>query len=127
VIGLGTATLAAYAQPGDYLRFYEINPDVIRLAEGDKGYFTYLSDTKGNYDIIAGDARVSLEKELEMGQEQNYDLFFIDAFSGDSVPVHLLTRGRPLSSIWPTQSPMGCLCSMSATATWISQRGSETG
>jgi hypothetical protein len=92
IIGLGTGTLAAYARPDDYLRFYEINPDVIRLAEGDQGYFTFLSDTKGEYDIIVGDARVSLEKELSLGQKQDFDLFFIDAFNGDSVPVHLLTR-----------------------------------
>jgi SAM-dependent methyltransferase len=87
VVGLGIGTLAAYSEPGDVFRFYEINPEVIRLAEGDKGYFSYLKNMKGHYDIIEGDARLALEHE----SPKNYDILYIDAFSSDSIPVHLIT------------------------------------
>ena len=90
VLGLGVGTLAAYGQPGDVYRFYEINPAVIRLAEGENGYFTYLSDSQAKVEIVPGDARLSLEQELAAGQPQNYDVLLLDAFSSDSIPVHLL-------------------------------------
>jgi spermidine synthase len=85
LIGLGVGTLASYAQTGDYVRVYEINPDVVRLA---KSKFTYLSDCLGKLDVVLGDARLSLETE----PPQNFDVLALDAFSGDAVPVHLLTR-----------------------------------
>jgi hypothetical protein len=85
VIGQGTATLAAYGQKGDVIRFYEINPDVSELAEK---YFTYMSDSKATIEVIPGDARISMERE----PAQNYDILVVDAFSGDGIPVHLLTR-----------------------------------
>jgi spermidine synthase len=85
VIGLGAGSLAAYAKPGDVFRFYEINPLVETLARTE---FTYLADCRGKIEIIMGDGRLSLERELL----QNYDLLVVDAFSGDAVPVHLLTR-----------------------------------
>jgi len=90
VLGLGVGTLAAYGQPGDVYRFYEINPAVIRLAQGENGYFTYLSDSQAKVEIIPGDARLSLEKELAAGQKQNYDVLVLDVFSSDAIPVHLL-------------------------------------
>jgi hypothetical protein len=90
VLGLGIGTLASYGQAGDTYRFYEINPEVIRLAKGDGGYFSYLGDSKASIDIIPGDARLSLEKELALGQLQNYDVLVLDVFSSDSIPVHLL-------------------------------------
>jgi hypothetical protein len=90
ILGLGIGTLAAYGQPGDTYRFYEINPIVIRLAEGDGGYYTYLSDCQAKVEIVPGDARLSLESELLSGQPQNYDVLALDVFSGDSIPVHLL-------------------------------------
>jgi hypothetical protein len=90
VLGLGVGTLAAYGQPGDVYRFYEINPAVIRLAQGENGYFTYLADSHAKVEIIPGDARLSLEKELATGQKQNYDVLVLDVFSSDSIPVHLL-------------------------------------
>jgi spermidine synthase len=90
VIGLGAGTLAAYGKPGDYVRFYEINPDITRIARGP--YFTYLSDCQARLDVIAGDARLSMENELERDQPQQFDLLAIDAFSGDAIPVHLLTE-----------------------------------
>ena len=90
VVGLGIGTIAAYGKPGDVVRYYEINPDVIRIAS-DRRYFTYLSDSLARVDVIPGDGRLSLERELEQHQEQGFDVLVIDAFSGDAVPVHLLT------------------------------------
>ena len=90
VIGLGVGTLAAYGQRNDQLRFYEINPGVIKIAE-DPQYFTYLSECKASKQIIVGDARLSMERELSSGNPPQFDLLVIDAFSGDAPPVHLLT------------------------------------
>ena len=84
VIGLGAGSLAAYAESGDLFRIYEINPLVEKLAREE---FTYLSDCLGTAEIILGDARLSLEQE----KNQQYDLLVVDAFSGDSIPAHLLT------------------------------------
>ena len=89
-LGLGIGTIAAYGQPGDVYRFYEINPLVIQMAEGQGGYFSYLKDTQAKVDIIPGDARLSLESELAAGQPQIYDVLVLDVFSNDSIPVHLL-------------------------------------
>ena len=91
VAGLGVGTLAAYAKPGDYIRFYEINPEVIRIAS-DGQYFSYLKDCPAKLDVIVGDARLSMERELQQGQPQRFDLLALDAFSGDAVPIHLLTE-----------------------------------
>lgn len=85
IIGLGAGTLAAYGKPGDAFRFYEINPQVIELA---KSHFTFLSDSKATIGIAQGDARLSLERETG----PLYDVFIADAFSGDAIPVHLLTK-----------------------------------
>jgi SAM-dependent methyltransferase len=90
-IGLGVGTLAAYSRPGDVYRFYDINPAVIELAQGKNGYFSFLKDTKGKIEIVRGDARLSLESELAHGGGQQYDVLLIDAFNGDSIPMHLLT------------------------------------
>lgn len=91
VVGLGAGTLAAYGREGDYIRFYEINPRVIQIA-GDTRYFTYLKDCRARWEVIPGDARISMEREIESHQTQQFDLLAIDAFSGDAVPVHLLTE-----------------------------------
>lgn len=84
VVGLGAGTLAVYGQKQDVFRFYEINPDVIRLA---REQFTFLSDCPGTVDVVPGDARLVLERE----DSQNFDVLVLDAFSGDAIPVHLLT------------------------------------
>jgi hypothetical protein len=89
IIGLGAGTMAAYLRPADSVRYYEINPDVVRLA---RDYFTFLSDAKGESDIVLGDARIVLERELQSGRPQHFDILAIDAFSGDAIPMHLLTR-----------------------------------
>jgi SAM-dependent methyltransferase len=85
VVGLGIGTVAAYAEAGDTYRFYEINPLVPALA---REYFTYLSDSKADVAIVLGDGRLSLERELPQG----FDVLLVDAFNGDSIPVHLLSR-----------------------------------
>ncbi len=89
VVGLGVGTIATYAEPGDRFRFYEINPQVEELA---RSHFTYLADCAGEASVILGDARISLERELSGGENQQFDTLFVDAFSGDSIPIHLLTR-----------------------------------
>ncbi|MCL6429707.1 MAG: fused MFS/spermidine synthase [Anaerolineae bacterium] len=91
-LGLGVGVIATYGQPGDLYRFYEINPDVIRIAEGEGGYFSFLRDSKAEVQVVPGDARISLERELATEGPQGFDLLVLDAFSGDAVPVHLLTK-----------------------------------
>jgi spermidine synthase len=84
VVGLGAGTIAAYAKPGDVIRFYEINPLVTRIA---REQFHFLDTAPAPVTIVPGDARLSLERE----PPQNYDVLAVDAFSGDSIPVHLIT------------------------------------
>src|SRR5574340_20053 len=85
VIGLGVGTLAAYGHAGDIFRFYEINPEVIRIA---RQRFRYLNECAAAVEIAAGDARLVLERE----PGQRFDVLAVDAFTGDSIPMHLLTR-----------------------------------
>jgi spermidine synthase len=84
IVGLGAGTLATYAGPGDLYRFYEINPLVLDLAQKE---FTFLEECEGKTEVLLGDGRLLLEREAD----QHYDLLVVDAFSGDSIPVHLLT------------------------------------
>ena len=85
VIGLGTGTLASYARPGDAYRFYDINPLVEQIANED---FWFLKNADTVPTVVLGDARLSLERE----PPQEFDVLAVDAFSSDSIPVHLLTR-----------------------------------
>jgi spermidine synthase len=89
VIGLGTGTLSAYGRAADTVRFYELDPDVVAIARRE---FTYLTSTPATVQIALGDARLSLQQELDGGQNQRFDVLAVDAFSSDSIPVHLLTR-----------------------------------
>jgi hypothetical protein len=84
VIGLGAGTLAAYGRPGDRIRFYEINPAVAPIA---KNVFTYLRDSGAEIQIVDGDGRLALSRE----QPERLDVLVVDAFSGDAIPLHLLT------------------------------------
>ena len=86
VIGLGTGTLAAWGHPGDTFRFYEINPDVETIA---RSWFSFLKDSSARTEIVAGDARVQLEREP--ADAPRFDAIAVDAFSGDAIPLHLLT------------------------------------
>lgn len=88
--GMGIGTLAAHGRSGDYFRYYEIDPDVIRYATNTK-YFTFLSSSHAIVEIVEGDARQALEKERDAGEEK-FDLVVVDVFSGDSIPVHMATR-----------------------------------
>jgi hypothetical protein len=90
-VGLGIGTIAAYGNEGDTIKFYEIDPDVVEMANNNQ-YFTYLSDSKAQVDTVLGDARLSLERELEENKSQQYDVLVIDAFTSDAIPVHLLTK-----------------------------------
>ncbi|HTC76208.1 MAG TPA: fused MFS/spermidine synthase, partial [Edaphobacter sp.] len=85
VIGLGAGTLAAYGHSGDHIRFYEINPLVQPIAQN---LFTYLRDSAAQITIVDGDARTSLTREAP----QQFDVLAVDAFSGDAIPLHLLTN-----------------------------------
>ena len=91
VIGLGVGTLAEYGKAGDTIRFYEIDPKVISIAH-DTRYFTYLRDSQAKVEIVEGDARLSMERELKESGSEKYDIFIVDAFSGDSIPTHLLDK-----------------------------------
>ncbi len=84
VIGLGVGTIAAYGRTGDDYTFYEINPLVIRIAQQD---FRFLQDSKAHISFELGDARLTLERQ----PPQQFDLLAVDAFSSDSIPIHLLT------------------------------------
>jgi hypothetical protein len=92
LIGMGAGTLAAYGRLGDVYRFYEIDPAVVALSAGAKPYFHFVEDSAARVDTVLGDARLSLEYEAERGELQKFDVLAVDAFSGDSIPVHLLTR-----------------------------------
>jgi hypothetical protein len=85
VIGLGTGTLAAYGRKGDTFRFYEINPQVVGMAHS---MFKFLDDSEAQVKVALGDARLTLEREAPQG----FDLLAVDAFSSDSIPIHLITR-----------------------------------
>jgi len=84
VIGLGAGTIAAYGQPGDRIRFYEINPAVVPIAQN---VFTYIRESGGAVTIVGGDARTELTRE----PPQQFDVLAVDAFTGDAIPLHLLT------------------------------------
>jgi hypothetical protein len=92
LLGAGIGTLAVYGQPGDSYRLYEINPAVIDLAEGQGGYFSFVSESPADVTMIPGDARITLERELDAGNPQNFDVLVLDTFSSDSIPVHLVTK-----------------------------------
>jgi spermidine synthase len=87
VVGLGTGTIAAYGLPGQKLTYFEIDPAVLQIATN-PNYFTYLHNCKADWNVVLGDARLSLVDE----PDQRFDVLLIDAFSSDAIPVHLLTK-----------------------------------
>jgi hypothetical protein len=88
IVGLGAGTLAAWGRSGDTFRFYEINPAVEAIAQK---WFFFLKDSKAQTEVVLGDARVQLERELAAGRSHDFDLIAVDAFSSDAIPIHLLT------------------------------------
>ena len=105
IIGLGTGTLAAYGMPGDRFRFYELNPAVVDVANT---HFSFLSLSQAHIDIVTGDGRIAMERELEHEGSREYDVLVIDAFNSDAIPVHLLTR-EALELYWSHLKPDGVL------------------
>jgi hypothetical protein len=99
IVGLGTGTLAAYGRPGDEFHFYELNPLVLGVA---RTWFSFLNDSKARIEVSIGDGRLSLERE----PPHNFDVIAVDAFSSDSIPVHLLTR-EALQSYFRQLAPDG--------------------
>ena len=87
VIGLGTGTLACSMRPGDLLTYYEIDPDIVRIARDPK-LFNFVSECAPHIPIVVGDARLTLTD----APDESYDLIFVDAFLGAAIPIHLLTR-----------------------------------
>jgi spermidine synthase len=85
IVGLGAGVVASYGRPGDTFVFYEISPRVVDVADAE---FTFLRDTPAGTSVVLGDGRLSLEREAPRG----YDVLGIDAFAGDSIPMHLVTR-----------------------------------
>ena len=86
-MGLGAGTMAAYGEPGQQMTFFEINPAVVDVAR-DPQLFTYLRDSRADVHVVVGDGRLGLQAE----PATSYDMIVLDAFSSDSIPVHLLTR-----------------------------------
>jgi hypothetical protein len=84
IIGLGAGTIAAWGHTGDHIRYYELNPNVLGIA---KSEFTFLTRCPAQVDVILGDGRLSLARDTNQ-----FDLFVLDAFAGDSIPMHLLTE-----------------------------------
>ena len=105
VVGLGIGILATYGQIGDTIRFYEINPDVVRLA---REYFTYMQRSSADIEVVVADARIALEQEWLSGLAQELDVLAIDAFNSDSIPVHLLTQ-ECFRLYWQHLKPDGIL------------------
>ncbi len=101
VVGLGAGTMATYGRGGDTVRFYDLNPLVVSFA---RRYFTFLADCPAHVDVVLGDARLSLARE----QSQKFDMLVIDAFAGDAIPVHLLTR-EAFNIYWRHLKPDGVL------------------
>ena len=115
LVGLGAGTLATYGQPGDYFRYYEINPDVVKLSMGPQPVFTYLRDSAARVDVELGDARLLLERELAKGEIQKFDVLVLDAFAGGTVPVHLLTR-EAFDTYWQHLDPDGGIIAVNITS-----------
>ena len=88
-IGLGVGTIASYGQAEDEYTFYEINPDVEYMANR---YFSYLGESKADINVVIGDGRTSLAKQLSTEGSKQFDVLVLDAFNGDAIPVHLLTE-----------------------------------
>jgi hypothetical protein len=103
VVGLGTASMAAYAAPGESWTFFEINPAVERLAR-DPDYFSYLRDCAPQARVVVGDARLMLGTQ----PDNSFDVLVLDAFSSDSIPVHLMTL-EALQLYFKALAPHGLL------------------
>ena len=117
IVGLGAGAMACYLQPGQTLTYYEIDPLVVRLAK-DPRYFTFMEHCAPQARIVLGDARL----KLHHAPDAHYGLIVLDAFSGDSIPMHLLTR-EALAMYQRKLAPGGLLhCIFPATIFGFGQR-----
>ena len=89
VIGMGAGMIATLGREGDILRYYELNPAVHTLTSR---HFTFIKDSKAKVDVLLGDARLVLERQLAAGDNQSFDVLVLDAFRGASPPMHLMTK-----------------------------------
>ncbi|MBN9435808.1 fused MFS/spermidine synthase [Bosea sp. (in: a-proteobacteria)] len=89
IVGLGAGMLAALGRPGDIIRYYELNPAVKDLVDR---HFSFVRDSQAKVEIVLGDGRLLLEREVEGGRSQNYDVIVMNAFRGASPPMHLMTK-----------------------------------
>ncbi|MCH8538906.1 MAG: fused MFS/spermidine synthase [Alkalimonas sp.] len=105
MVGLGAGTLAVYGRPGDRIVFYELNPAVIETADR---YFSYLSDSAADIEVLPGDARRVLQQQWEQSGSQKFDVLVLDAFTSDAIPQHLLTR-EAFELYWQHMMPDGIL------------------
>ncbi|MDP4534877.1 fused MFS/spermidine synthase [Alkalimonas collagenimarina] len=105
MVGLGAGTLAVYGRSGDRIVFYELNPAVIEVADD---YFSYLSESQADIEVLLGDARRVLQQQLEQSGSQQFDVLVLDAFTSDAIPQHLLTR-EAFELYWQHLMPDGIL------------------
>jgi hypothetical protein len=89
VVGLGAGMIAAHGRPGDTMRYYELNPGVLDLVDR---HFTFVKDGKAKTDVLLGDGRLVLERQLQAGDVQGFDILVLNAFRGASPPLHLMTK-----------------------------------
>jgi hypothetical protein len=102
VVGLGSGSLACHSKPGESWTFFEIDPEVVRLAR-DPNLFRFMSECAPTAKVVLGDARLTLA-----AAPQQFDLIVLDAFSSDAIPVHLLTR-EALRSYLARLAPHGVI------------------
>ncbi|MCF3652169.1 fused MFS/spermidine synthase [Synoicihabitans lomoniglobus] len=105
VVGLGVGTIASYGMPGDRIRFYEIDPHVVELAER---HFQFLARSQAEIEIVVGDGRQLIERENRARSSPRFDILVLDAFSSDAVPMHLLTT-EAFESYLDRLAPAGVL------------------
>jgi len=91
IIGMGVGALAGYGRHGDQIVYYEIDPEVVYVAR-DSGHFDFLKESRAPIEIVLGDGRLSLEREAGELGSRRFDVFIVDAFTSDAIPVHLLTQ-----------------------------------
>ncbi|MCP4571730.1 MAG: hypothetical protein GY838_05205 [bacterium] len=122
IVGLGVGSLAAYGRSGDEMKFYELSSAMVAVAKGvSKPAFTFLDETLAQVEVVLGDARISLANELESNQGGNlFDLLVLDAFAGDAVPRHLLTREA--FSIYTAHLAQGGMIAAHISSNWIDLR-----
>ena len=89
VVGLGAGMIAAHGRAGDTMRYYELNPAVLGLVDR---HFTFVKDGKAKTDVLLGDGRLVLERQLQAGEAQGFDILVLNAFRGASPPMHLMTK-----------------------------------